>query len=107
MSDLAEATETIEGYVVDVACIRRYPRAELSERARTHGRDCTMMGHCVESGYGLVDDAGRLALLNAEATPRVVDVARRTTTDQGIRLRATREWREGEMRTIRIEERNA
>ena len=28
--------ETLEGYVVDIACLRRYPRDAWAEKARTH-----------------------------------------------------------------------
>jgi hypothetical protein len=56
------------------------------------------MGHCVESGYGLV--SGRMvALLDDGATPFVVDVLRQSSHDAGIRLRVTRRWTDGEMRT--------
>jgi hypothetical protein len=43
-------TETLAGYVVDTACIGRYPRDELHERAREHTTRCALMRHCVESG---------------------------------------------------------
>lgn len=46
--------EITEGYVVDLACLRRYPRQEYTSRAAQHTTECALMGHCVESGYGLV-----------------------------------------------------
>ena len=45
--------ETLEGYVVDIICIRRYPQEEMLGRARVHTRHCGLAGHCAESGYGL------------------------------------------------------
>ena len=95
--------ETLEGYVVDLACIRKYPQGELLARARAHTRDCALMGHCVESGYGLVDETGRTAALDAAATPLVVEAVQRGDRDRGIRLRATRERRGEEMHTTRVE----
>ena len=96
--------EILEGYVVDVACIRKFPQAETAERARVHTRDCGLMGHCVESGYGLVDDEGRVALLDSHATPGVAEAVRSSGRDRGIRVRVERE-RDGEsMKTRRIEE---
>lgn len=95
--------EILEGYVVDLACVRKYPRHELAERARVHTMDCATMGHCVESGYGLVDEMGRLALLDPTATLLVIDILLTSARDQGIKLRATREQRGEEMRTTQVE----
>lgn len=61
------------------------------------------MGHCVESGYGLVDETGRVHLLDTHATPRVVAVLQQTEIDCGIRLRAERENDHGERRTAHVE----
>lgn len=53
---MPNSKETIEGSVVNLACVRKYPRAERVERARSHIKQCALMGHCLESGYALVDD---------------------------------------------------
>ena len=95
-------TETLTGHVVDIACIRKYPRDELLERARRHSRDCALMGHCIESGYGLVDDTGRVALLDHEATHRIVEVLP-SAAERGARLRVERRERQGEMATLSVE----
>lgn len=96
-------TETLEGYVVDLACLRKYPQDELAERARSHTKACALMGHCLESGYGLVDEDGRVALLDMRATPLIFDALRETRQERGIKLRAVREMAEKEMRTVRVE----
>lgn len=97
--------EQLEGYVVDIACLRKYPQDALLDRARVHTRQCALMGHCVESGYGLVDERGHLRLLEASATPDVVSALRKSSRDAGIRLRARRESGEdGEMRTVAVDE---
>lgn len=98
------STETLEGYVVDIACIRKYPQNELLERARVHTKSCGVMGHCAESGYGLVSDDGRVALLEPEATPQVLDAIRTSGRDKGIKLRASRAMQDQEMKTTRVEE---
>ena len=51
--------EVLEGYVVDQACLRKYPQDELLERSRVHTTECALMGHCMESGYGLVNEEDR------------------------------------------------
>jgi|GEM_PF-4836338 len=55
------------------------------------------MGHCVESGYGIVTEDDRVTMLDPEATPQVVDVVEASDRDEGIRLRATRAERDGAM----------
>lgn len=82
--------ETLEGYVVDLICLRRYPQGELGERARGHTRDCALHGHCIESGYGLVSEDGRLQLLDPKATPLVVERVSDAEPQHGIFLRAER-----------------
>ena len=96
--------ETLEGYVVDIACLRKYPQDELFERAQVHTRSCAVMGHCAESGYGLVTEDGRVVLLEPAATPSVLHALSQSERDRGIKLRATREMREHEMQTTGIEE---
>ena len=62
------------------------------------------MGHCAESGYALVGDDGRVALLEPHATPRVMAALRESEREAGVRLRARREMRDGEMETVHLEE---
>lgn len=99
-----DTTETVEGHVIDVACVRKNARDDLPENARTHSSECALMGHCVESGYGLVAEDGRLTLLDPEATPKVVDAVERSETREGVRLRVVREERDGTMETTAVEE---
>lgn len=96
-------TETVEGYVIDGACVRKNARDELLEKARTHTRECALMGHCVESGYGIVSGDDRLTLLDPAATRQVVDAVEASDEQEGIRLRVTREERDGEMETMDVE----
>lgn len=96
--------EQLEGFVVDQACLRKYPQSELLARGREHSKECALMGHCVESGYGLVDEEGRPSLLEPSSTPEVVQAIRGSRRSRGIRMRVTREMRDGEMRTTAVEE---
>jgi len=103
-NDNTSDSRTVEGWVVDIACLRKYPEDELASRARAHTAECALMGHCVESGYGLVDADGRVQLLDDEATPHVVTALRSSASDSGIRLRAERHSNGGEMVTTRVAE---
>lgn len=94
----------VEGWVVDLACLRKYPPQELTHWARSHTTACSLMGHCVESGYALVDEGDVLHLLDPAATRKVVGVLEGSHTDTGIRLRAERSKQDGEMVTERVEE---
>lgn len=96
--------QELQGYVVDQACLRKYPQDELLSRARVHTRECALMGHCVESGYGLVSDDGRPLLLESQGTPRIVAAIQDSARAEGIRLIATGEMEEGEMHTVSVKE---
>lgn len=98
------ASETLNGYVIDVGCIRKNARDELLEKARTHSRECALMGHCVESGYGIVTEDDRLTVLDSEATAKIVHTVEESDTEEGIRLRVQREEQDGSMETTSIEE---
>lgn len=62
------------------------------------------MGHCIESGYGVVDDTGRIALLEPASTPAVLTAIRTSSAERGIRLRIAREAEGEEMRAKRVDE---
>ena len=103
---MSQKRELIEGYVVDLACIRHYPQSEILQRAEQHTRHCALEGHCAESGYGLVDSSGRVAALDPEATARVLELVRNSHRENGIRLRVQRETQGSEMKTVSVEEIN-
>lgn len=100
---MEDSTEEVEGYVIDVACIRKNSREELLEKARTHSTECALMGHCMESGYGIVTENDHLTLLDSEASKQVVDIVEESDAEQGIRLRVTREEQDGTMETKTVE----
>lgn len=101
---MGDTTTSIEGYVIDIACIRKNPRGNLMEKARTHSKECALMGHCIESGYGIVSEADRLTLLDPEATREVVDVVEKSDTQHDVRVRVTRSERDGTMETTAVTE---
>ncbi|WP_341360985.1 hypothetical protein V5H98_07855 [Georgenia sp. M64] len=94
--------ERVEGWVVDMACLRRYALAEYRARAMEHSTECALMGHCVESGYGVVDAVGSLVALDTEATPYVVAALRACSQESGVRLQVERQSRHGEMMTTTV-----
>lgn len=61
------------------------------------------MGHCIESGYGLVDESGQLQLVGSEGTAPVLEAIRRSPRDRGIRLRVHRRREGEEMHTTSAE----
>lgn len=101
---MAHGTETLEGYIVDIACLRRYPRAAWGEKARSHTKECALDGHCLESGFGLVGEDGGVALLESGATPKIIALLDRSARDHGIRARVVREEHDGDMVTVSAEE---
>ena len=101
---MQKVDEILEGYVVDLACVRRYRRSEMAERARAHARQCVLMGHCVESGYALIGENGQISVLDTHARPRVVRAVGDSTRERGIRLRVARQKHGDELQTASVEE---
>lgn len=62
------------------------------------------MGHCVESGYGIVTEDDRLIVLDPTGTTDIVDVVEDSALEEGIKLHLTREERDGKMETVSVEE---
>lgn len=96
---MAPDREDVTGYLVDLACLRRYAHDEMLTRARVHSRACALMPHCVESGYGLVTEQGRVIPLDVAATPLVYDAVRQSAQERGIRARVSRTRSDQEMET--------
>jgi len=96
--------ETINGFVVDLACLRVWPQDEIWERAKNHSRECSLQGHHIESGFALVQDNWDIALLDSSATPLVIDALQQSGNETGIRLRVEREMEYDEMKSILITE---
>ena len=94
--------EVLQGYVVDVACLRKWPRSKVLERAIAHTRQCALEGHCVESGYVLVDHTGYPMRLGSEATAMVVAALLGTPREREIRMIAERQQQDGRMKTIHV-----
>ena len=84
---------------MDLACLRHYPSQQYTARAADHTTECTLMGHCVDSGYGLVSAGNGVVPLDTEATPRVV-AALASAAAQGVRLCVRREDVDGQLRTV-------
>lgn len=97
-------TEVLEGYAVDLACLRKWRQDEVPERARSHTRVCALEGHCIESGYGLVGADGSIRLLDASATPLVIEAVRASSSEEELWLRASRRPEGDQMKTFAVEE---
>lgn len=96
--------EELQGYLVDIVCLRHYPPSEYGPRAREHTRACALEGHCVESGYALVTDDGQAVLLDEAATTKVLETVLASDRAAGIRLSVRRRIENGKMTTIGLRE---
>ena len=97
-----EEKEVLEGYVVDAICLRHMSPSQYTEQAKKHTTACALMGHCIESGYGLVGEQNRLVVLDPKATPWVVALLKKTDKEKGVRLRVEREKKDEEMETAKV-----
>ncbi|MGD9673669.1 MAG: hypothetical protein AB7U98_09350 [Candidatus Nitrosocosmicus sp.] len=103
-----EKKEILEGYLVDIACIRTVPYDELVEFSREHTVNCAVMGHCMESGYGLVDKNGQVFLLDSPATSYIASsLKEKDKKEKGIKLRVERQMENGHMKTKNVKEINS
>ena len=93
--------EDLSGWVVDIACSRKYPTDGILDKAKRHTRGCLLMGHCVESGYGLVTASSEVRLLDTSATAKIVSLLQSDCArEQEIQLKVLRSSDEdGEMQT--------
>ena len=90
---------------MDIDCLRTISSAKIRESAKTHTTACTLMGHCIESsGYGLVDDNGKMTLLDPKATKHVVEALMKTTKEKGVRLRVALEEKDAGVETVSVNE---
>ncbi|MGI0106363.1 hypothetical protein JRG66_02505 [Salinimicrobium tongyeongense] len=94
--------EVLDGYVVDIICLRRISPSQYTNQASEHSTACALMDHCVESGYGLIGENNELKLLDPKATPRIVALLKQTDKDKGVRLRVEREQNDQEMTTTKV-----
>lgn len=92
--------EKLEGYLVDIACLRTAPMSQLGQMAKEHTTVCALMGHCMESGYGLVGIDGNVTLLDPKATPYIVWALMQSSTEKGAWLRVEREQKGEKMETV-------
>lgn len=95
--------ESWAGYVIDIACLRQAPSADLLDRASVHATACGLMGHCIESGFAVVDYDGGVHLLEPDATTDVVRELLRSGVDEGLVLHVVRELDGHEMRTVKVQ----
>lgn len=84
-----DPVEFLEGWLIDLRCLRRLSPRDYLTAARRHSRDCAL--NRLEAGYAVVDAEGRALVLDSAATPRVWRAARASHCSNGIRLRVRRE----------------
>ncbi len=95
-------TEMLVGYLVDLHCLREWPQYLYSDKARAHPTTCALKGSHVESGYAIIQDDEYPVILDASATPLIVEALVVANVDTGIRMRVEREMRDGQMRTVLV-----
>ncbi|MFD1187478.1 hypothetical protein [Pontibacter rugosus] len=58
------------------------------------------MGHCIESGYGMVRKDGSMTLLDPKATPYIVGALMQTSTETGVWLCVERRQQGDKIETV-------
>jgi hypothetical protein len=93
--------ERIEGFVVDLHCVRQWPAKEVLERSQEHATACSLQGDHIESGYALIDET--VVPLDSKATPMILHALRESEREHGARVRATRRDKNHIMETTMVE----
>lgn len=101
---MGEPSEIWEGYLIDNECVRTCSRDDLLKKARNHTRACALKGNCVESGYSLVTEDDQVVVLDREATPRILGSVKDCLVEEGLGMRVEREERDGDMKTVSVDE---
>ena len=94
----------LEGFVVDVDCVRVARRSDLVRRAAGHLRACALAAGFSAGAYALVEPGGTVHVLDHQATPLVLWALWRSTREAGVWVRAERHERDGRMETVRLTE---
>lgn len=99
---MSSETSRYEGYIVDIACLRKYPEEKMLMRVKEHTKQCALDGHCIESGYALVLESGEKVLLEPDATALVVAAVLLSDREAGITAEVERVLIDGSMHTTRV-----
>jgi hypothetical protein len=94
---------TVEGYVVDIACLRRYPETEYAKRSRAHTTGCVADGSLRRERLRPGRRRRSPPPLDTHATPHVVAVLREASTTEAVYLVVERTWEDGEMVTQQVQ----
>lgn len=86
----AGAMETRKGYVVDVMCAASIAKkANVTEKAAAHTRECCFHEACAASGFGMFSDGGKFVKFDqrgSDAVKRLLESSRR---EKGLYFEAT------------------
>ena len=101
---MIKKTEILSGYLVDCHCVRTWPIDNVFEKARTHSKECSLLGQAIESGFALISYPSVIQIIDPHATPLILDILFSTESETGIQLRIERELQHEEMKSVLVTE---
>ena len=84
------AAADLEGYLVDQMCSGEV-MTKGANAAKGHTRDCALMDHCRESGYGVLTSEGKYLKFDAQGNKRAVQALKASKKKDDLRVRVSGE----------------
>ena len=97
-------TEVLQGFVIDLHCLRTAPRDTVVQVAARHPRACALAATFSGTPFALVDHDGTVHVLDDAATRLVIAVLWRTDDRRALAVRARRAGKHGRMETVAVSE---
>ena len=95
-------TEVLDGYVIDLDCLRTARRDALLRVAAHHPRACALSAAFSITAFALVDHDGAVHVLDDAATRFVIALLWRADDGRALAVRVHREVRHGRMETVAV-----
>jgi len=94
------AAETVEGILIDKMCCSKIVPEKGYAGAKAHTRDCALMPQCLESGLGVITEAGKFYMLDEAGQKKAKAALQATGKKDNLTVSVNGQVEEG---TIQVE----
>ena len=88
-SEKNSKTQTINGYLVDVACARENATNPQPGFAAKHDKGCLQMPECVQTGYAILTEDNRILKLDKQSNETAKNLIANTDKKDNWKVTAT------------------
>ncbi len=82
-------TQTINGYLVDVACARENSTHPEPGFAAKHSKNCLQMAECAQTGYAILTDENKIIKLDKQSNETAKSVIASSDKKDNFKVTAT------------------